>query len=361
MIETWNEICYELKTCIKNNVLEKDYEKAVSSCITLLGWKKSKGEITTQYTVQVGHEKKFADIVISKDDKEQFVIEIKRPNHTIKNEDEEQLFSYMRLLKHQVNCGIYIGEKIYLYYDNLKSRPKCILSIEICENNPNGVKFVELFSRNNFTSQKYIDFCKEQEELISKQEYIKTEIEKICNDNEGYLIKDLIRKRFIDEGCPNEYVDTELKKLKINITYNTNSDYQEYSNINNEQETFPKKQEKKGKDNTHYSILGNKPLGKGRFVLEVVKRYVKNNPKTYNEYDRIFNSLRKGSYGVIKTIDEAKTKTKKGGGCSYFIKENECLTSSDGIIFAVCVEWSINNIQPIIDFANKIGLEVKSI
>ncbi len=147
MNEIWNEICFELRTCIQNNVLEKEYENAVCNCMVLLGWKKYRGEIITQYPVQAGHENKYADIVILQDNVEQFVIEIKRPNHILQEEDERQLFSYMRLLKHQVIFGLYIGDKIRLYYDDIASQqlPEQVFSIDIEENNSDGFKFVELF------------------------------------------------------------------------------------------------------------------------------------------------------------------------------------------------------------------------
>ena len=62
MNDIWNEICFELKSCIRSNVLEKEYENAVCNCMVLLGWKKFRGEIVTQYPVQAGHENKYADI-----------------------------------------------------------------------------------------------------------------------------------------------------------------------------------------------------------------------------------------------------------------------------------------------------------
>ena len=76
MNDIWNEICFELRACIQNNVLEKDYENAICNCMVLLGWKKFRGEIITQYPVQAGHENKYADIVVSQDGTERFVIEI---------------------------------------------------------------------------------------------------------------------------------------------------------------------------------------------------------------------------------------------------------------------------------------------
>lgn len=74
MNDIWNEICFELRACIQNNVLEKDYENAICNCMVLLGWKKFRGEIITQYPVQAGHENKYADIVVSQDGTERFVI-----------------------------------------------------------------------------------------------------------------------------------------------------------------------------------------------------------------------------------------------------------------------------------------------
>ena len=35
MNEIWNEICFELKACIQNNVLEKEYENAESTSVLL--------------------------------------------------------------------------------------------------------------------------------------------------------------------------------------------------------------------------------------------------------------------------------------------------------------------------------------
>ena len=83
MKDIWNEICYELNNCIQNNVLEKEYENTIINCLGKLGWLKYKGEILTQLPIQVGHEKKFADIVIKRNDVELFAIEVKRPNHSI--------------------------------------------------------------------------------------------------------------------------------------------------------------------------------------------------------------------------------------------------------------------------------------
>lgn len=167
MKDIWYEICFELKSCIQNNVLEKDYEQIIVNCMMLLGWKKFKGEVVTQYAIQVGHEKKYADIVILQDGIESFVIEVKRPNHVIQEEDEKQLFSYMRLMKHRVAFGLYIGDKIRLYYDDIASEslPEEVFSVDIFGDNPDGLSFVELFRKDLFDIQKLSNFCVEQKNV----------------------------------------------------------------------------------------------------------------------------------------------------------------------------------------------------
>ncbi|MBQ7877334.1 MAG: type I restriction enzyme HsdR N-terminal domain-containing protein [Bacteroidales bacterium] len=62
--------------------------------------------MTIQYPIQVGHKTKLADIVVFSNGTEQFVIEVKRPGHTICPEDEKQMFSYTRLLNNHV---FYLG------------------------------------------------------------------------------------------------------------------------------------------------------------------------------------------------------------------------------------------------------------
>ncbi len=111
MRDLWNELSYWLSSCKTKNALEKEYENTIVQCLGFLGWKKYIGEITTQYPIQVGHETKLADIVVSLNGVEQFVIEVKRPGHTIQPEDERQLVSYMRFAKHPVKFGLYIGDE----------------------------------------------------------------------------------------------------------------------------------------------------------------------------------------------------------------------------------------------------------
>lgn len=349
MNDTWNEICYELKSCIFNNALEKEYEEAFVNCMRLLGWKKSKKEISTQNVIQVGHEKKYADVVALQDGIEQFVIEIKRPGHVLQPEDEKQLFSYMRLLKHQVPIGIYVGDDIRIYYDDVSTQqyPECVCSIEIVENNPAGFQFVELFSRDNFRLQHLVEFCKKQKARLDEQNQIQAEVQKILSDEKGSTFKELLKEKYTHSGYSSEWADAVLEQITLNVSPSVR---------NQSIEVTPKilgvsTGDRKNRDRTRYSILGGKPLPKNRFVLEVVRLFVKNNPKTYHEYVGILNPLRQDSFGTIEQLSKANE-------TRYFMAEEDRLQSLDGVIFVVCTQWGISNIAPVIQFANEQGYNV---
>ena len=356
MNDIWNEICFELSTCIQNNVLEKEYENAVCNCMVLLGWKKYRGEIVTQYPVQAGHENKYADIVILQDNVEQFVIEIKRPNHILQEEDERQLFSYMRLLKHQVIFGLYIGDKIRLYYDDIASHqlPEQVFSIDIEENNPDGLKFVELFSKDSFNVQTVTDFCKEQKMIFQKQIQIQNEIAHILSDTSGQIFKDALRGKYLSEGHSEEWVESVLNQIALTVSSSAKERQRTEVLLPVSTEKQSLSETKNDRDYTKYSISGGEPLAKNRFVLAVVRKFVNEHPNTYSEYAKIFNALKPDARGVIKEFDSLLRNQIR----NYFTGESECLISQDGIKFVVCNQWKIQTIQPIIRFANLQGYNV---
>lgn len=357
MNEIWNEICFQLKVCIKNNALEKEYENAVCNCLLLLGWKNYRGEIVTQYPVQTGHENKYADIVILKEDIEQFVIETKRPNHILQEEDEKQLFSYMRLLKHQVKFGLYIGDKIRLYYDDTTSQqyPELVLSLDIEENTPDGIRFVELFSKESFNIQALTDFCKERKKKIQEYKQRQYEVNKILSDPKGQIFKDLLKEKYLNEGHSEDWIKSVLNQIEIAVTplnkkeqraevFFAATTYEQYHST-----------ARNDRDKTKYCFSGGEKLAKNRFVLAVVKKFVNEHPYSYNEYAKIFNQLKPDTQGIIKKYDSLQINQFR----NYFVKESERLTSTDGIKFVVCNQWTIQNVQPVIKFAKAQGYNVE--
>lgn len=110
------------------------------------------------------------------------------------------------------------------------------------------------------------------------------------------------------------------------------------------------------RDNTKY-LFNGLLLGKGRFVLAVVREYLNQNSKTFEELKQIFLDEMQGSTGVINTMELIRVKYNGKSKKRHFVKEDEILSSSDNIDFAVSTEWGIGNIHNILKFAVKEGFQ----
>ena len=166
MIDKWNDIWLELNECIIKEVPEKDYHKMVEVTIGYMGWSKAKKEIHHKKRFPSGHSYVEADVLIEKDGEPQWVVEVKEPKHKQTKEDLVQLFSYMRLAK--LPLGLYIGEKIELFYDkDDSSDPISVFEFAIEKNSVQGGMFVNLLCKQNFTIEKAITFCEQQ--LLERQ------------------------------------------------------------------------------------------------------------------------------------------------------------------------------------------------
>ena len=95
-MDIWNEFCSYLIDCRERNVSEDRYHEIIESQLSLLNWKRFKGEICHKERIPSGHGFAEPDIVIKKDNEIQMVIEVKKPNHEQTHEERLQLLS----LKH---------------------------------------------------------------------------------------------------------------------------------------------------------------------------------------------------------------------------------------------------------------------
>lgn len=112
------------------------------------------------------------------------------------------------------------------------------------------------------------------------------------------------------------------------------------------------------RDKTKY-LFNGLTLGKGRFVLEVIKEYLKHNHVIFERLKQIFPNEMQGSIGVINTMDFINEKYQGQSKKRHFVKEDEVLLSVDQIEFAVSTEWGIGNINNIVDFAINEGFKIE--
>lgn len=372
--ELWNELCFSLEECIKGKVLEKEYENAVIHCMTLLGWKKSRGEIKSQCPVKVGHETKYADVVILQDGIDQFVIEMKRPDHVLSKEDELQLFSYMRLLNHQVSFGLYIGEKICLYFDdvNLPDRPEQVFSVDIVEDNPDGLKFVELFSKESFSINVLSDFCKKQKSIMVEQKQIQEEVERLIKDRDGSVIKELLKKKYLEDGRSEQWVDNVLDQVRVTalraITNDKNSVQPKFvAEKSWKEESYSQEQaiknDGKNKQRDFFSINGMGRFSKRRCALEVVTQYCREKELTYGDVELVFNEKIPGLIMQYdKIIEKQQGSDDNTKDSRWFFKDS--LKSFDDVKFLVSTQVGDGckiGFDDVVRLASSLGYDIKKI
>lgn len=219
MIDKWNDIWLELNECIINEVPEKDYHKMVEVIIGYMGWSKAKKEIHHKKRFPSGHSYVEADVLIEKDGEPQWVVEVKEPKHKQTKEDLVQLFSYMRLAK--LPLGLYIGEKIELFYDkDDSSDPISVFEFAIEKNSVQGGMFVNLLCKQNFTIEKAITFCEQQLLERQKKETLKQISERLTSKDGSAFIINVFKTSLLEDtkmNFTNEELDEIFAGLSLKI------------------------------------------------------------------------------------------------------------------------------------------------
>lgn len=187
--EKWNEIVCIFSEHIKEDILEKDFDKEVFSALRQLGWMKSRGNIVYHQSEQIGSTKRIVmDFTIkSDDDKYLFIVENKRPIKQLVDNNLNQIKSYMRLYK--LEFGVLIGQRIQIVYfgnDIEPYLPIIIEDIKFENNSEKGIKFVELFSKDSFSKESLKEYAiqilkkKRQEEEFANENIRKNTLGFIC-------------------------------------------------------------------------------------------------------------------------------------------------------------------------------------
>lgn len=359
--EKWNEICFYLSENIRTDISESEFEQNVIQALRVLDWKEFLGDIQIRPSFQIGASNRIMpDFVINSAEKKNlFVIEIKQPSIPLNINFQQQLFSYMRQLRLQY--GVLIGQVIQIFYDGDLTEhddPVLLETIEFNKDNIKGQKFVELFSKENYSKDLLESFTLNSLKKINRKSEQKKLHQKILSSDYQSTIIELIKQDFLNKYDA-ELIDNVLKEISINIS----------GNVTTEQETqkvLAKNWESNGQQNTRdktkYIINGKgKRLPKNRFVLELVKEYLKKKPSSFSSLKNVFLDEYQGSTGVINTLESVEIKYANKGNKRHFIADNEILTSADNIQFVVCTEWGKDNINNVVELARREGFEIAEV
>ncbi len=340
MNDNWIEIVETLQPHVKCNSTEDKYQQDIENCLKFLGWRSSNKTMQSQLTLGFGAGNTLRpDIILYKNGIPVLPIEIKRPDNICNDKQVGQLGNYMRQLKS--NVGLYFGENIRFYYDNPDDldNPVNVLTIEISKEDSNGDTFCEMLSYEKFDRTSLEDFCKERYNQIIARNNLQLRLnEFLFGGNATKNIITLIKEKFTKEGFEDEVLNTELSKLDINVNRKENHNLsQVIVTSSTALEDTDKNQD------AYFSFDGITFHCKRRFVLELIKHYVKKNPNViFKELERQFPAeLHTKSLGVVQTLSSVNDRiiSKPDLRNRYFLKENEIITLSDGTKVVVNNQW----------------------
>lgn len=174
--EKWNRIVayYNEHLHVEETEVESLWENIFADA-KFFGYSRLDGEIDRQRKILSGTTYIKSDIIMKDGDRDLFVIELKRHDSPFSKRDEEQLLSYLRLLRK--NIGVLICNKIYVYTDANQSDDKQEkVEIEFKPDNSDGIKFIELFNKAAFDEQAVKKFVHQKIESAKNVECIKEEL-----------------------------------------------------------------------------------------------------------------------------------------------------------------------------------------
>ena len=348
-IKIWNLIVdhYHENMNASEEKLQKDWENQLIP--GSLGYMKWFGEIDAHRTIHLGSTKSvIPDIIIKNESKDLFDIELKQYSYSFSIEMEKQLKSYMDLL--HLSVGVLVCKKLYLYaYDFSKSKLKKV-EIAFVKDNPDGIMFVELFEKGNFSEEKV-------EAFIDSKNSIKENVKKIIDSLTSENLMELV-KNHLSLTYTVEEIETALEDVIIDVRSKSVGAKQPMSINKTQTEIFI--QSVSGNNGMDYSkyVFEGRVYGKNRLVLAVVNAYVRDNPFTsISVLKGVFYDKLQGSTGVVATPYEASKKCKDPQ--KRFFAKNPIFLN-DGEIW-VCTQWGIENIDNFIKKAKSLGYEIEKI
>lgn len=207
MENKWKEICYLMK--INQTSSENLFQSEVVNIFEKLGWLRFNKEIEEKRKINIGSANSLKpDIIVKNHVNDLFVVELKKPTVKYTERNDSQLFSYIRQLK--LNIGLLINDRIHVFYEDRDCRvPVEIMNIEFNENAQDGLKFLDLFSKQSFNNEVLLNYCKSQIKSLDAVDYLTSEEYKD-------RIIDLI-KNDASEKFGKDIIEIALKSIEINI------------------------------------------------------------------------------------------------------------------------------------------------
>lgn len=329
----WNYLCDAVAEGKRRKIKEDEFQKIMGKFFEgVLYWSSIKKTMREQYVVGFAHTKGLVDIALLNDRQQpEVIIELKRPNHNQRQDDVKQLWDYMKI----TGClfGIYIGEKLELYYDELYNRtePKLVVALSFTKENLCGDAVLGMLEYTAYSREKLDRYCKN---MLTVQMAVN---HWMSPKGKKEILDFVVKQSKIEEDCVDilrGLIDIDVVDLSGagNACIGTSKSCQDES-----------AHEAKPHDNTLYSLDNEIFLSKRAFAFQVVKKITEDYPNM--SYDKILSLF--NSKTVIRKKEEWE-KLSPDSKSRYCDKENQILKASDGMEFLVSDQWTKKKIDSII-------------
>jgi hypothetical protein len=270
-MENWKKLCSMINPLIEKGVDEDIFHNLFESCLrAIFNWDDDNC-IKHKHPVQMGRDKKEADIVL-KSDGFGIVIEMKKPSIELGGKEVSQLTSYMRFLRYKY--GMLVGNKIKIFYDDDTNNddPLQIASFSFDVTNKDGIDFCNILDKAVCSNEKLKAFAIDRINRIQTEKEMEKLKSKLVED-EGKMIKQIIREKYISEGYEEKSIDSILNDIVIssdNMKYNR--DYGG-TDVNDNQRSCRGKRKKRSltqatrAETYHFLKASLKIKGENEFVL----------------------------------------------------------------------------------------------
>ncbi len=213
-IEGWNFLVaqhsefYNQPECKIQNLWESYFSE-------IFGFKKIFNEIDSQRKLHIGStDREIPDIILKKDGKDLFIVELKQYSLKKNDDFEKQLLNYMSHTDLRLSIGVLVCEKLYLYFYNHSDNKNDCLEIPFEKDNKLGIKFMELFNKSNFDVENVKNF-------IQSEAKNKNDISKIKKEISTELLKQLLIEHFT-KTYNKTAVESALKDFSFNCSERKN-------------------------------------------------------------------------------------------------------------------------------------------
>jgi hypothetical protein len=121
--------------------------------------------------------------------------------------------------------------------------------------------------------------------------------------------------------------------------------------------------EKTGKRDTTKYTFQNEVLSKGRLVLALIRRYVKENSVTLEQLHAAWPDaeIKPFTYGLIKEASVAKKINTDSKRTRFFVEDADLIKTNDGVYVSVSNQMTSDILVRVLEVAKRHGYTVKSV